>query len=194
MHTVKWFQALLYNIINLGTQLKGIKLKEEGGGWYASSATERKEHVESISLVEGGQPSFYAENIPFSSLTIFFSRPTPKLVFCCASPRLKTLFAFGAFRQDLYNRAKMPHLGQSHNMVIYVHADTKHDSQWGGCEFDLPNRPFLSPWSHFTRQTYLCTFWTAVCMISLTTQVFLFNKNNSIQHYSFICMIPSIAM
>ena len=120
-------------------------MKEEAGGWYAFSATERKEHVESISLVEGGQPSFYAENIPFSSSTIFSSSPTPKLVSCRASPRLKTLSDSGAFRQDLYKHAKMKHLGQSHNVVIYMRADAKHDLRLGGCEFDLPNHPFLSP-------------------------------------------------
>ena len=38
----------------------------------------------------------------------------------------------------------MPHQGQSHNVVIYMHADAKHNSWSGGCEFDLPNRPFLS--------------------------------------------------
>ena len=48
-----------------------LKTRVGGSGWYASSATERKEHVESISLVEGGQLSFYAENIPFSSSSIF---------------------------------------------------------------------------------------------------------------------------
>ena len=115
------------------------------GGWYATSATERKEHVESISLVEGGQLNFYAENIPFSSSTIFSSSPTPKLISCCASPRLKTLSDSGAFRQDLYNHAKMQHPSQSHNVVIYMHTDIKNDSRSGGCEFDLPNRLFLSP-------------------------------------------------
>ena len=132
------------------------KVKEEGSGWYASSATERKEHMESISLVEGRQLSFYAENILFSSSTIFSSSPTPKLVSCCASPRLKTLSDSNAFKQNLYNHAKMPHPGQSHNVVIYMHADVKHDSQSGGCEFDFPNHQFLSPWSHFIHQTYSC--------------------------------------
>ena len=125
-------------------------LKEEGGGWYASSATESREHVESISSVEGGQTTFYAENIPFSSPTIFFSSPTHKLVSCRVSPRLKMLSPSGAFRQDLYNHAKMPHPGQLHNVVIYIRADIKHDSRLGECEFDLPNCPFLLPWSHFT--------------------------------------------
>ena len=100
----------------------------------------------------------------FSSSTIFSSSPTPKLVSCHASPRLKTLSDSG-FRQDLYNHAKMPRPGQSHNGVIYMHADIKHDSQSGGCELDLPNRPFLSPWSHFTHQTYSCTLWAAACVI-----------------------------
>ena len=63
-------------------------------GWYASSATERKEHVESISVVEGGQLSFYPENIPFPSSTIFSSSPIPKLVSCRVSPRLKMLSVF----------------------------------------------------------------------------------------------------
>ena len=104
--------------------------------------------MESISLVEGGQPSFYAENIPFSSSTIFSSSPTPKLI-SCALPRLKTLSDSSTFRLDLYNHAKMPHPGQSHNVVIYMCADAKHDSRSGGCEFNLPNRLFLSTWSHF---------------------------------------------
>ena len=142
--------------------------KKRWGGWYVSSATEKKEHVESISL-EGGQPSFYAENIPFSSSTIFPSNPTPKLVSCRALPRLKMLSDPGAFRQDLYNHAKMPHPDQSHNMVIYMCADVKHDSWLGGCEFDLPNHPFLSSWSHFTCQTYSCMLWAAACVISPAT-------------------------
>ena len=58
-----------------------------GDNWYASSATERKECGESISFVEGGQPSFFVENIPFSSSTIFSSSIRPKLVSCHASPR-----------------------------------------------------------------------------------------------------------
>ena len=53
--------------------------------------------------------------------------------------------ASGAFRQDLGNHAKMPHLDQSHNVVIYQHAYVKCDSRSGGCEFNLPNHPFLSP-------------------------------------------------
>ena len=146
------------------------RLRERrGDGWYTSSATERKEHVESISLVECGQLSFYAENIPFSSSTIFYSSPTLKLISCCESPRLKTLSPSGAFRQDLYNHVKMPHPSQSYNMVIYMHTDAKYSSRSGECEFDLPNRLFLSPWSHFTCQTYSCTLWAAVCMISLAT-------------------------
>ena len=120
-------------------------VKEEWGRWYASPGTERKEHMESISSVEGGQPSFYAENIPFSFSTIFSSSPTPKLVSCRASPRLKTLSYAGAFRQDLYNHAKTPHLSQSHNVVIYMCADVKHGSRSEGGKFNLPNRPFLSP-------------------------------------------------
>ena len=49
-----------------------------------------------------------------------------------------------AFRQDLSNHAKMPHPGQSHIMVIYKRTYVKHDLESGGCEFNLPNRPFLS--------------------------------------------------
>ena len=56
----------------------------------------------------------------------------------------KTLSYSGTFRQDLYNYVKMPHPGQSHNVVIYTRADVKHDSRLGGYDFDLPNRPFLS--------------------------------------------------
>ena len=123
-----YIQVFTYAPIKLEDALSLILstlLKEDGGGWYASSATERKEHVESISSVEGGQPSFYTENIPFSSSTIFSSSPTSKLIACRASPRLKTLSDSGAFRQDLYNHAKMPHPGQSHNVVIYLCTDVK---------------------------------------------------------------------
>ena len=81
-----------------------------------------------------------------------------------------------AFRQDLYDHAKMPHLGQSHNAVIYMCADIKHDLRLGGCKFDLPNCLLLSPWSHFTRLTYLC-------MLSLTTQLFLKNYFQAIIVY-----------
>ena len=59
MSAVILLSNVIYVIIK-GREIKKFslkKLKEEGGGWYASSATERK-HVESISLVEGGQPSF----------------------------------------------------------------------------------------------------------------------------------------
>ena len=31
--------------------------------------------------------------------------------------------------------------------------------------------PFLSPWSHFTYQTYSSTLWAAVCTISLATPI-----------------------
>ena len=62
--------------------------------------------------------------------------------------------ASGAFRQDLSNQAKMPHPGQSHNVIIYKRAYVKHNSRLGGWEFNLPNCQFLSPWSHFTCQTY----------------------------------------
>ena len=47
--------------------------------------------------------------------------------------------------------------------------DVNHDWRSGGCEFDLPNRPFLCLWSHFTCQTYSCTLWAAACVISLAT-------------------------
>ena len=57
--------------------------------------------------------------------------------------KLKMLSDSGAFRQDLYNHAKMSHPGQLHNVVIYMRAEAKHDSRSGGCEFDLPNPPFL---------------------------------------------------
>ena len=83
-------------------------------------------------------------NIPFPSSTIFSSGPIPKLVSCRVSPRLKRI-ASGAFRQDLSNHAKIPHPSQSQNVVIYMRTYVKHDSRSGGCEFDLPNRPFLSP-------------------------------------------------
>ena len=106
----------------------------------------RKKRICGINFfIEGGQPSFYAENFPFSSSTIFSSSPTPKLVSCHTLPRLKMLSDSGAFRQDLYNHAKVPHPGQSHNVVIYMCTDVKHDSRLGGCEFNLPNRLFLSP-------------------------------------------------
>ena len=112
-------------------------------------------------------------NIPFLSSTIFSSGPVPKLVSSRVMRRQDSnVTVSGAFRQDLSNHAKMPHPGQSHNVVIYMRAYVKHDSQLGGCEFDLPNRLFLSPWSHFTRQTYSCTLWAAACVISLATKHF----------------------
>ena len=44
------------------------------------SNRKKRTHVINFFLIESGQPSFYAENIPFSSSTIFSSSPTPKLV------------------------------------------------------------------------------------------------------------------
>ena len=120
--------------------------------------------MESISLVEDGQQRFYTENIPFSSSIIFSSSPTPKLA-SCVSPRHKTFSASG-----VYNHAKMPHPDQSHNVVIYMCTDVKHNSWLGRCKFDLPNRPFLSPWSHFTRQTYSCMLWATAYLICLATE------------------------
>ena len=64
----------------------------------------------------------------------------------------------------------MQHPGQSHNVVIYMCAYIKHDSWSGGCEFDLPNRPFLSPWFHFSCQTYSGMLWADACMIYLATE------------------------
>ena len=60
---------------------------------YASLATERKEHVESISLVEGGQLSSYLKKIFFLPQQ---SCPTPKLVLvvrCQDSKRFRYLFS-----------------------------------------------------------------------------------------------------
>ena len=66
-----------------------------------------------------------------------------------ASPRLKTLSDPGVFRQDLYNHAKMPHPGQSHNVVTYMCADVKHDSRSGGWvrsfQFARFSLPFYMP-------------------------------------------------
>ena len=82
-------------------------------------------------LIEGRQPSFYAENnsslsffrwIPFLPATIFFSSPTFNLVSCRASTRLETPSLPCAFRQDVNNHTKMPHPGQSHNVIIYMRA------------------------------------------------------------------------
>ena len=47
-------------------------------------------------------------------------------------------FFFFCIQAGLIYYAKMPHPGQSHNVVIYMRADAKHDSRSGGCEFDLP--------------------------------------------------------
>ena len=108
-------------------------------------------------------------NIPFpqqSSPAVLY--PSSSRVVCRRDSNDTTS---DAFRQDLSNHAKMPHPGQLHNVVIYKCAYVKHDSQSGGCEFDLPNGPFLSPWSHFTRQTYSSMLWAAVCVISLTTLI-----------------------
>ena len=153
---------------------------KEGSGWYASSATDRKEYVESISLVEGGQPSFYAENIPFSSSTIFSSSPTPKLISCHASPRLKMLSPSGAFRQDLYNHAKMPHPGQSHNVVIYMHVDVKHDSRSGRWMWVRSSQsPFsLSLISFYMPDIFVHTLSCYLCDFSCYTKKNNLGKNS----------------
>ena len=130
-----------------------------------------------VFLIEGRQPSFYAEittlsffQFPFclqqSSLSVL--HPSSFLVVRHQDSK-RRLFP-GASRQDLNNHTKILHPGQSHNLVIYMRTSVlvvKHDSRSGGCEFDLPNRLFLSPWSHFTRQTYSCTLWASACVISL---------------------------
>ena len=51
-------------------------------------------------------------------------------------PRLKR-YSLCAFRQDLSIHTKMPHPGQSHNVVIYMCTYVKHNSLSGGCEFNL---------------------------------------------------------
>ena len=132
----------------------------------------KKEHVESISLVEGGQPSFYAENIPFSYSTIFSSSPTPKLISCRALPRLKMLSPSSAFRHDLYNHAKMPHPGQSHNVVIYMRTNVIHDQ--GGCEFDLPNCPFLSLISFYMPDIFMHAL--SCCVHDFSCYIVIWNK------------------
>ena len=111
-------------------------------------------------------------NIPFlpqqSSPAVLY--PSLSLV---VRHRDSNVTAFSAFRQDLSNHAKMPHPGQLHNVVIHMCTYVKHDSLLGWCDFDFPNRLFLSPWSHFTHQTYSCTLWAAACVISLATGLLL---------------------
>ena len=106
-------------------------------------------------------------------LNILFSLPqqsSPAVLYLSSSRvvhhRDSNDTALGAFMQDLSNHAKMPYLGHSHNVIIYKCAYVKHNSWSGGCEFDFSNRPFLSPWSHFIRQTYSSTLWAAACVIS----------------------------
>ena len=124
-----------------------------------------------FSLIEGEQPNFYAENIPFSCNSL--SNPSPKFV----SRRLDFFQTpiSRAFRQDFkssYQNATSGSIVQCSNLHVRQRVgscDVKHDSRSGGCEFDLPNRPFLCPWSYFTRLTYSCTLWVAACVISLVT-------------------------
>ena len=71
----------------------------------------------------------------------------------------KRLSAPSAFKQDLNDCTKMPHLGQCGNLHACQHVcspDVKHNSWSGGCEFDLPNYLFLSLWSHFTWRIRAC--------------------------------------
>ena len=77
--------------------------------------------------------------------------------------------ASGAFRQDFSIHAKMPHQGQSHNVIIYKRTYVKHDSRSGGCEFDLPNRPFLSCPDLILHARHIFEHWAAACVISLAT-------------------------
>ena len=80
-----------------------------------------------------------------------------------------------AFRQDFkssYQNATSGSIVQCSNLHAHQRVgscDVKQDSRSGGCEFDLPNPLFLCPGSHFTRQIYSCTLWTAACVISLAT-------------------------
>ena len=89
---------------------------------------------------------------PLWSTSIFLFLPqlsSPAVLYTSSSLVVRrqdsNVIASGAFRQNISNHAKMPHPGQSHNLVIYMRAYVKHNSRSGGCEFDLPNRPFLSP-------------------------------------------------
>ena len=110
------------------------------------------------------------------SMNLLVNIPSPAVLYRSSSHvvchRDSNDTASGAFKQDLSNHTEMPHPGQSHNVVIYKCAYVKHDSRLGGCEFDLPNCPFLSLWSHFTCQTYSSMLWSATCVISLTTTDF----------------------
>ena len=165
------------------------KCKYERSGETVYLLGNKKEHVESISSygfanIQAWYNLSYTVvsadvlqlqydlliNIPFSlpqqsSPVVLY--PSSSRVIC---HRDSNDTAPGTFRQDLSNHAKMPHLGQSHNVIIYKRAYVKYDSWSGGCEFDLPNRPFLSTWSHFTCQTYSSMLWAAACVISLVTK------------------------
>ena len=147
-------------------------------GWMVCLLSNRKKRVSchwirgiNFSSTEGEQPNFYAENTPFSCNS-FLAAICPSLSLVL---RLFDLFqtpVSRAFRQDSkssYQNATSGSIVQCCNLHACQRVgscDIKHDSHSGGCEFDLPNRPFLCPWSHFTRQTYSCTLWAAACVIS----------------------------
>ena len=131
-------------------------------------------------LIEDGKPSFYTENIPFSSSTIFSSSPTLKLVSCHALPRLKTLSDSAAFRQGLYNHAKMPHPGQSHNVVIYM--------RWHQTGFPIgrmwvrssQSPVSLSLISFYTPDIFVHALCCCVHDFSRYTSIFIRNRTHSL--------------
>ena len=89
-----------------------FSLISERVGWMVCILSNKEKNQ---FLLEGGHPSFYGENVPFSSTTIFSSSPTPKLVSCHQDSKC-FLTPVRSGRTYII----MPHLGQSHNVVIRV--------------------------------------------------------------------------
>ena len=105
--------ARRWSLLTLFWHLVCMYLKEEWG-WIVCLVSNRKKRVSCnwtcginfkcccciIFLIEGGQLNFYSENVSsrsfflwisfFPPATIFLSSPTPRLVSCRVSPRLKT--------------------------------------------------------------------------------------------------------
>ena len=129
-----------------------------------------------FSLIEDEQPNFYAENIPFScNYLLAVLRPSSSLVlrrFDFFPPKRLSFVYSGRISKSSYQNATSGSIVECSNLHARQRVDScdvKHDSRSRGCEFDLPNRTFLCPWSHFIHQTYSCTLWSAECVISLAT-------------------------
>ena len=104
-----------------------IKLKEEGG--MVCLLSNRKKRVSrnwtrgiNFFLIEGKQPNFYAENIPFCLQQSSPAVLHPILSLVVHHRDSKCLSLTDAFRQDLNNQTKMPHQGQLYIVIIYMRA------------------------------------------------------------------------